>query len=76
MPQVDSIVDPTLDDLRMTRHEISESCHHDPQALVAYYLQMQESYEPRLLALAAPTTVTNSLPPAVGQVEGTTATKN
>ena len=36
--------DPVIDEIREVRHRISEKFGHDPEKLVAYYMQMQEPY--------------------------------
>lgn len=46
--------DPTLDRIRRARHEISESCGHDPYELVAYYIRLQEQHRDRLVSPAEP----------------------
>jgi hypothetical protein len=34
--------DPTIAEIRATRHEISEEFGHDPQRLIAHYIQLQQ----------------------------------
>jgi len=41
--------DPVIDEIRETRHQISERCNHDPAQLVAYYMKLQEQHRDRLL---------------------------
>ena len=41
--------DPTIARIRETRHRISERFGHDPQKLVAYYIELQKKYQGRLL---------------------------
>jgi hypothetical protein len=41
--------DPTIARIRETRHRISERFGHDPQKLVAYYIELQKKYQDRLL---------------------------
>lgn len=41
--------DPIIDEVRETRHAISERFGHDPAKLVAYYMQMQEHFRDRLV---------------------------
>jgi len=36
--------DPVLDRIREARHFISAQCDHDPQKLVAYYLERQRQH--------------------------------
>jgi hypothetical protein len=46
--------DPTIARIRETRHGISEWFGHDPQKLVAYYIELQKKYQDRILDDAAP----------------------
>jgi hypothetical protein len=48
--------DPVLDRIREARHLISAQCDHDPQKLVAYYLERQRQHPEKLVGYA----VTNS----------------
>ena len=41
--------DPTIAQIRETRHRISEECGHDPHKLVARYIEMQKQYQSQLL---------------------------
>ncbi len=41
--------DPVIDEVREVRHRISERFGHDPERLVAYYIEMQEQYRDRLI---------------------------
>jgi len=41
--------DPTLDRIRKARHEISARFNHDPDALVAHYMELDKQYASRLL---------------------------
>jgi len=41
--------DPVIDEIREVRHRISERFGHDPERLVAYYMEMQEQYRDRLI---------------------------
>jgi len=41
--------DPVIDEVREVRHRISERFGHDPERLVAYYMEMQEQYRDRLI---------------------------
>jgi len=41
--------DPTVDEVREARHQISESVGHDPNKLVEYYRQLQERHRERLI---------------------------
>lgn len=42
--------DPLIDEIRRVRHEISARFDHDPQKLVAYYMELQEQHRERLLS--------------------------
>jgi hypothetical protein len=44
-----SKADPVIDEVREVRHRISERFGHDPERLVAYYMEQQEKYRDRLL---------------------------
>ena len=46
--------DPVIDEIREARHRISERCGHDPDQLVAYYLELQKQHRDRLLKPAGP----------------------
>jgi hypothetical protein len=46
---VKSKTDPVIDEVREVRHQISERFGHDPERLVAYYMEMQEQYRDRLI---------------------------
>jgi hypothetical protein len=35
--------------VREVRHRISEQCGHDPQRLIAYYLELQQQFTEQLL---------------------------
>ena len=37
--------DPTIAEIRATRHKISEEVGHDPQRLVEYYIELQKKEE-------------------------------
>lgn len=41
--------DPVIDQIRETRHQISEEHTHDPEKLVAYYIELQKKYRDRLV---------------------------
>jgi len=41
--------DPVIDEIREVRHRISERFGHDPEKLVAYYIELQERYRDRLI---------------------------
>jgi len=41
--------DPVIDDVRAVRHEISARVDHDPERLVAYYIELQQRYRERLI---------------------------
>ena len=40
--------DPVLDEIREVRHRISARFDHDPERLVAYYVELQRRYQDRL----------------------------
>lgn len=42
--------DPVIDEVRKVRHRISEECGHDPERLVAYYLELQKQFRDRLIS--------------------------
>jgi uncharacterized protein with NRDE domain len=37
--------DPAITEIRETRHKISEEFGHDPQRIVAYYMELQRKEE-------------------------------
>jgi len=41
--------DAVISSIRKARHQISEEQAHDPQKVVAYYLELQKQYSERLL---------------------------
>ncbi len=41
--------DPAIEMIRKARHEISERCGHDTQALIAHYRALEKKYEGRLV---------------------------
>lgn len=41
--------DPVIERIRQARHQISEEHTHDPQKVVAYYVELQKQYSQRLL---------------------------
>jgi hypothetical protein len=47
MNQNDS--DAVIDEIRAARHRISERCGHDPEKLVAYYIELQKRHGDRLI---------------------------
>lgn len=52
--------DPSIDDVRRARFEISEMCGHDPKRLVEYYMQRQEQHRDRLVSYGVPAPPTTS----------------
>ena len=44
--------DLVVDEIRETRHRISEQFDHDPTRLVAYYMQLQQKFSERLMTSA------------------------
>jgi hypothetical protein len=49
-PQMEAVID----EVREVRHRISARCGHDPERLVAYYLELQKQYKDRLLGAEKP----------------------
>ena len=44
-----------IDEIREVRHRVSERFDHDPQRLIAYYMELQQHYRERLVeSQAAP----------------------
>ena len=41
--------DPVIDEIRDVRHRISARFGHDPERLIAYYMELQKQYEDRLI---------------------------
>ena len=41
--------DPIIERIREARHQISEEHAHDPEDVVAYYIELQKRYSQRLL---------------------------
>jgi hypothetical protein len=41
--------DPVIDEIRDVRYRISARFGHDPERLVAYYMELQKQYEDRLI---------------------------
>jgi hypothetical protein len=41
--------DPVIDEIREVRHRISARFDHDPTRLVAYYIELQQQYQDRLI---------------------------
>jgi Mg-chelatase subunit ChlI len=44
--------DPVIDEIRDIRHTISARFDHDPERLVAYYMELQRQYRERLIPAA------------------------
>jgi hypothetical protein len=42
-------IDAVIDEIREVRHRISERFDHDPERLVAYYMEWQERYRDRFI---------------------------
>jgi hypothetical protein len=42
-------IDPAIEEIREVRHRISERFDHDPERLVAYYMDFQQHYADRLI---------------------------
>jgi len=47
MRQIES--DQVIDEVREARHRISARFDHDPNRLVAYYMELQKQFEDRLI---------------------------
>ena len=41
--------DPVIEEVREVRRRISEECGHDPDKLVAYYMELQKELGDRLI---------------------------
>ena len=41
--------DPVIDEIREVRHRISSQFEHDPERLVAYYMELQQRFAVRLM---------------------------
>lgn len=41
--------DPVIERIRDARHQISEENAHDPEKVVAYYIELQKRYSERLV---------------------------
>ena len=41
--------DPVIDEIRESRHRIAARFDHDPERLVAYYIELQKQYQDRLV---------------------------
>ena len=44
--------DPTIDQIRKIRHQISQRFDHDPKKVVEYYIRLQKQFQGRLLDLS------------------------
>ena len=44
--------DPTIDEIRKIRHQISQRFNHDPERIIEYYIKLQQKYQNRLLDLS------------------------
>jgi hypothetical protein len=56
--------DPVIDEVREVRHRISARFGHDPEKLVAYYMELQKQYEGRLISAEKQSAPEAALPPA------------
>jgi hypothetical protein len=56
--------DPVIDEVREVRHRISARFGHDPEKLVAYYMELQKQYEGRLISAEKQSEPEAALPPA------------
>ncbi len=52
--KTDPASDPVIDEIREVRHRISARFDHDPKRLVAYYMELQKSYQDRLISTDDP----------------------
>lgn len=52
MSKKTTLNDPVIEEVREARRRISARFDHDPARLVAYYVEMQQQYQDRLLAPA------------------------
>jgi len=41
--------DPVIERIREARHKISEENTHDPEKVIAYYIELQKRYSERLV---------------------------
>ena len=46
--------DPVIDEIRKVRRRISARFDHDPERLVAYYIELQRRYQDRLIEAQKP----------------------
>lgn len=46
------LADPVIDEVREVRHQISARVDHDPERLVAYYIDLQKQYTGRLIGVS------------------------
>ena len=44
--------DPTIDEIRKIRHQISQRFNHDPERIIEYYIKLQQKYQNRLTNLS------------------------
>ena len=44
--------EPILDEIRRTRHAISEKINHDPRRIVAYYADLQQQHKDKIVDLS------------------------
>ena len=44
--------DPTIDEIRKIRHQISQRFNHDPERIIEYYIKLQQKYQNRLIELS------------------------
>ena len=51
--------DPVIDEVREVRRRISEQCGHDPERLVAYYMEFQKQFRDRLIERVEPPAVSD-----------------
>ncbi len=55
--------DPTINEIRRIRHEVSAECSHDPRNMLAFYSQIQSRVKARLVNYGEIEAHTGSQPP-------------
>lgn len=62
LPKPIDTADPAIDDVRAVRRRVSQQFGHDPERLIAYYLELQKQYRHRLIGEPAPAVHERRLP--------------
>ncbi len=44
--------DPTIDEIRKIRHQVSKRFNHDPKRIIEYYIKLQQKYQNRSVDLS------------------------